>query len=253
MGFRWPLLKRRRVSPATISGRAEKLWYLRQTRLFDQLDESDFQRLAQSSEMREYSRGEVILSPGPQSDVVLLVKAGRVKISTYSPDGKEQILALLVRGDLFGELVHAELPAPAHAEALDRAVVCSIGRVMFEDIIRHVPDVALHVIEVLARRLRAAEQEIEDLALRDVPARLASLLLRLAEEYGEPQNQGIRLSLRLTHQDLAHMVGSTRETVTTLISQFRDEGLIAVDHRVLVILERDRLRQIASRGAVRSR
>jgi CRP/FNR family transcriptional regulator len=82
---------------------------------------------------------------------------------------------------------------------------------------------------------------------------LAALLLRLAEEYGEPHDQGIRLSLRLTHQDLAHMVGSTRETVTAFINRFRDERLITVDHRVLVILEHDRLRQIASRGAVLSR
>jgi len=245
MGLRWPLLKRRRASAATISGRAEKLWYLRQTRLFDQLNESDLQRLAQSSEMREYSRGEVILSPGPQSDVVLLVKAGRVKISTYSPDGKEQVLALLARGDLFGELVHTELPAPAHAEALDRAVVCSIGRVMFEDIIRHVPDVALHVIEALARRLRAAEQEIEDLALRDVPARLASLLLRLAEGYGEDDERGIRLSFRLTHEDLAHMIGSTRETVTMVMNRFRDADLVRVDRRVLIIPDRERLHAVA--------
>jgi CRP/FNR family transcriptional regulator, cyclic AMP receptor protein len=91
------------------------------------------------------------------------------------------------------------------------------------------------------------------LALRSVPARLAALLLRLAEEYGEPQDHGIRLSLRLTHQDVAHMVGSTRETITALINRFRDEGLITVDHRVLVILERDRLRQIASRGPALSR
>jgi len=116
---------------------------------------------------------------------------------------------------------------------------------MFEDIIRHVPDVALHVIEVLARRLRAAEQEIEDLALRDVPARLASLLLRLAEGYGEDDDRGIRLSFRLTHEDLAHMIGSTRETVTMIMNRFRDADLVRVDRRVLIIPDRERLHAVA--------
>jgi CRP/FNR family transcriptional regulator, cyclic AMP receptor protein len=245
LGLRWPLLGRKKASPAGISGRAEKLWYLRQTRLFDRLSESDLHRLAESSEMREYSRGEAIVPPGPQADAVLIVKAGRIKISTYSSDGKEQVLALLARGDLFGELVHSGLPAPAHAEALDRAVVCSIERVLFEDIIRNAPEVALKVIQAVARRLRAAEQEIEDLALRDVPARLASLLLRLAEGYGEDDERGIRLSFRLTHQDLAHMIGSTRETVTMIMSRFRDDGLISVERRILIILDRERLRTAA--------
>lgn len=245
MGLRWPLRTRRKPPATAITGHAEKLWYLRQTRLFDRLSESDLQRLAQSSQMREYARGEVIVGPGPGSDAIHLVKAGRVKISTHSTGGKEQVLALLDRGDLFGELALPELPVPARAEALDRAVVCRIERSLFEDIIRNTPDVALKVIQVLARRLRAAEQEIEDLALRDVPGRLASLILRLADGYGEEDAEGIRLSFRLTHQDLAHMIGSTRETVTMVMMRFREDALINVDRRTLIILDRERLSTVA--------
>lgn len=245
MGLRWPLPRRGSSSATGISGRPDKVWYLRQTRLFDRLSEPDLRRLAQLSEMQEYPRGEVILGPEPRPDVIYLVKAGRVKISAYSLDGKEQVLALLDRGDLFGELAPAGPPVPTRVEALDRAVVCTLQRTLFEDIIRSTPDVALKVIRVLARRLRAAEQEIEDLALRDVPGRLASLLLRLAEEYGERHDRGIRLSFRLTHQDLAHMIGSTRETVTTIMSRFRDDGLITVEQRTLIILDRERLGAVA--------
>lgn len=244
-------MSKRSLDMATLN-RPDKLWYLRQTGLFDRLGEPELQRIAELSRMREFPRGALILGPDSDPDLIYLVKAGRVKISTFSPQGKEQILALLERGDVFGELAPVEAPAPAHVEAFDHAVVCTLHRTLFEEILRHTPEVGVRVIRALARRLRAAEQEIEDLALRSVPARLAALLLRLAEEYGEPQSQGTRLSLRLTHQDLAHMVGSTRETVTALIGRFRDEGLITVDHRVLVILERDRLRQVASRGAVQS-
>jgi CRP/FNR family transcriptional regulator, cyclic AMP receptor protein len=226
--------------------RPDKVWYLRQTGLFDRLGEPELQRIAELSRMREFPRGQVILGPDSDPDLIYLVKAGRVKISTSSPEGKEQILALLERGDVFGELEPTERPGPTHVEAFDHSIVCTLHRTLFEEILRHTPEVGLRVIRVLARRLRAAEQEIEDLALRSVPGRLAALLLRLAEEYGEPQDHGIRLSLRLTHQDLANMVGSTRETVTTIIGRFRDEGLITVDHRVLVILARDRLHLIAS-------
>ena len=236
----------------TALNRPDKVWYLRQTGLFDRLSEPELQRIAELSRMREFPRGALILGPHSDPDLIYLVKAGRVKISTFSPQGKEQILALLERGDVFGELAPAEAPAPSHVEAFDHSIVCTLHRTLFEEILRRTPEVGVRVIRVLARRLRAAEQEIEDLALRSVPGRLAALLLRLGEEYGEPQDQGIRLSLRLTHQDLAHMVGSTRETITALVNRFRDEGLIAVDHRVLVILERDRLRQIASRDAVLS-
>ena len=233
--------------------RPDKVWYLRQTGLFDRLGEPELRRIAELSRMREFPRGALILGPDSNPDLIYLVKAGRVKISTFSPQGKEQILAVLERGDVFGELAPPEAPVPTHVKAFDHSIVCTLHRTLFEEILRHTPEVGVRVIRALARRLRAAEQEIEDLALRSVPGRLAALLLRLAEEYGEPQDHGIRLSLRLTHQDVAHMVGSTRETITALINRFRDEGLITVDHRILVILERDRLRQIASGGAALSR
>jgi CRP-like cAMP-binding protein len=245
MGLRWPAFKRVKPSASGISGRAERLWYLRQIRLFERLSEPDLQRLAQLSEMREYTRGEVIQRTRPPADVIQFVKMGRVKISTYSPDGKEQVLALLDPGDLFGELTPSTLPLRVRAEAFDRAVVCSIDRAVFEDVVRNTPDVALKVIQTLARRLQAAEQEIEDLALRDVPARLASVLLRLADGYGEEHERGVRLSFRLTHQDLAHMIGSTRETVTMIMSRFRDGRLITVDRRTLIVLDRQGLAAVA--------
>jgi CRP-like cAMP-binding protein len=235
----------------SIGDRPDKVWYLRQIRLFDRLSEPDLRRLAELSRMHEYPRGQVILGADPDPNLVYFVKAGRVKISSYSPDGKEQILALLERGDLFGDLAPHEPVGPTRVEAFDSCVVCTLQRTVFEDIIRNTPEVALQVIRILARRLRAAEREIEDLALRDVPGRLAAVLLRLAEEYGEEQDRGIRLALRLTHQDLANMIGSTRETVTMMVNRFRDEGLLAVDQRILIILDRDRLRAIAFKGRSR--
>src|SRR2546427_673280 len=102
----------------------------------------------------------------------------------------------------------------------------------------------LAVVKVLAERLRVAEEEIADLAFQDVPGRLASLLLRLGEAYGERDGGGLRLTLRLTHQDIASMIGATRETVTSTLSRFRDAGLIATEHRSIVIKNAEGLRRL---------
>jgi CRP/FNR family transcriptional regulator len=161
-------------------------------------------------------------APIPSRASFYVVIAGLVKLSTYVPDGRDQVLALVERGDLFGEFAPAETSVPMRAEAFDhRVVVGTVHRPVFEDILRNAPEIAMCVIRVLARRLRAAEQEIQDLALRNIRGRLASLLVRLAEEYGEPHNRGIRLSLRLTHHDLASMVGATRETASSAGSDTR--------------------------------
>ncbi len=246
LGARWGFGRRRAFPGIVTPDRPDKVWYLRQTSLFERLGEPELRRLAMQTEMREYPRGRVILGSNPNPEVVYFVKSGRVKISTSSTDGREQILALLERGDLFGELTSQEMPSSTRVEAFDQCVVCTLHRPIFEEVVRRSPEVGIQVIRVLARRLRAAEQTVEDLGLRDVPGRLASLLLRLAEEYGEHDGAGIRLSFRLTHQDIAHMVGSTRETVTTVMSRFREDGLIAVEQRILIILDLEKLGIIAS-------
>ncbi len=234
--------------PSGALARSNKVWYFRQTGLFDRLSETDLQRLAGLSQVRKYSRGQVILGSAPACNRVYMVAAGQVKLATFSAVGKEQILALLGPGSVFGDFALGDVPLPAHAEALDNAMVCTVDRTLFEDIVGRTPEVALRVIHALARRLRAAEQEIEDLAFRNVPGRLAALLLRLAEEYGEPHGLGVRLSLRLSHQDLANMIGATRETVTAILNRFRNDGLITVEQHILVILDHEQLKVIVQHG-----
>jgi len=154
----------------------------------------------------------------------------------------------LACGDLFGEVAPGEIPVAMRAVAFDQtAMVGTLHRPLFENVLRGAPEIAMQVIRVLAHRLRAAEQAIQDLALRDVRARLASLLVRLAEEYGEPHTRGTRLPLRLTHRDLATMVGSTRETTTSLMGRFRGEGLLAMEQRRFIVVHLNQLRAVANR------
>lgn len=213
--------------------------------MFNRLSDTQLKNIAMRSEMRKYSRGEVILGSAPAPDVIYFVKTGRVKVSALSADGKEQILALLEPGDLFGALTPDESTKLKQVEAFDPSVVCHLPPDLFEDVLRQAPEVAVQVVRILAQRLQTTEREVRDLAFRDVPGRLASLLLRPSEEYGERDERGTRLSFRLTHQDLARMIGSTRETVTTTLNRFLEEGLIAVDHRIVIVLHQERLRALA--------
>lgn len=222
----------------------EKLWYLQHINIFADMTDVEMRRLAERTTMRTYARGSVISQPSDPPDTIYLIKEGRVKLCRYSASGREQILSLLERGDIFGERSLVGASAEAHCEAFEDTLICVLRRRDFEDLIRSKPELALRVMKVLAGRLRQAEEAIENLAFRDVPGRLAANLVRLAEAYGEPHGEGRRLALRLTHQDLAGMIGATRETVTTVLNRFRDEGLITMDGRQIVIADPDRLKAV---------
>jgi len=227
--------------PRDGEGDAEKLWYLRHIDLFQDMTPQEMHRLATRTTMRRYERGKVIAHPDDPPDTIYLVKEGRVKLCRYSAGGRVQILALLERGNIFGERALVGAPEAVHCEAFDDTLICVLRRRDFEELIRSKPEMAMRVMKVLADRLKQAEETIESLAFRDVPERLALLLMRLAEAYGEPHGGGRRLALRFTHQDLASMIGATRETVTNVLHRFRDDGLITVEDRHIVIRDLGRL------------
>jgi CRP/FNR family cyclic AMP-dependent transcriptional regulator len=239
----------RSSSAPSATGRAEsaadeKLWYLSRIDIFADMTESDMRRLAERTVMRRYARGAVIVRQDDPADAIYLIKEGRVKLCRYSPTGRVQILALLERGDIWGERGLDGGDTGTHSEAFDDTLVCLLRWHDLEDLIRSKPELAFRVMRNLALRLRRAEEAIEDLAFRDVPGRLATLLSRLADSYGEPHPDGRRLVLRFTHQDLASMIGATRETVTNVLTRFRDDGLIAIDERHIVVRDLDRLRAL---------
>jgi len=227
--------------------RLDKVWYLTRINLFAGIGESEMQRVAERATMRAFDRGKVILHPGQRQELVYLIKEGRVKLSRYSSDGREQILTLLEPGDVFGEFALVEKAEPVHVEAIEDTLICALNRGDFLTLVRRQPEVMLAVVKVLAERLLVAEEEIADLAFQDVPGRLASLLLRLGEDYGERDGGGLRLTLRLTHQDIASMIGATRETVTSTLSRFRDAGLIVTEHRYIVIRNPEGLRRLTQK------
>ncbi|MGH2376737.1 MAG: Crp/Fnr family transcriptional regulator [bacterium] len=221
----------------------DKLWYLKHIAIFAGMTDAEMRRLAERTVMRSYARGGVIVRPDDPPDSIYLIKKGRVKLSRYSASGREHVLALLEPGEIYGERALAGATA-VHCEAFEDSLICVLSLRDFEELLRAKPDLALRVIKALAQRLRRAEEEIESFAFRDVPGRLSALLVRLAEAGADPQHQERRPTLRLTHQDLASMIGATRETVTNVLNRFRDMGLISIRRREIVIKGLQRLRRV---------
>lgn len=224
----------------------DKLWYLQRINVFADMSEEEMRWLAERTAMRAYTRGGLIAQPDDPPDTIYLIKEGRVRLCRYSAAGRMQTLALLERGDIFGERALVGASTGAHCEAFEDTLVCVMHRQDFEDLVSRNPGLALRVVKLMAGRLRDAEEAVERLAFQDVRSRLSALLVRLAEAYGEPHGQGRRLALRLTHQDLASMIGATRETVTGVLNRFRDEGLLVVEERHIIIRSLDRLRGLSS-------
>ena len=187
--------------------------------------------------MEEVKKRQPLYLPGDPSSSVYLLKRGRVKIANTSPSGKEVTFEILEPGEIFGELdVLEDAPRSTSAEALDDALICVIPRKDFDQYLAMHPNVTIKLTKLIGLRLKKIQSRVEDLVFRDVPARLAHLLSELSKTDGVADKQGIRLKVKLTHQEMANLIGCSRETVSTTMGQFRDDGLIQMDGRTITIL-----------------
>ena len=214
-----------------------KLWFLRHIRLFDGISPSDMQEMEKITRMEEIKKRQPLYLTGDPSRNVYLLKRGRVKISNMSSSGKEVTFDILESGEVFGELdVLEDAPRSTSAEALDDALICVIPRKDFDQYLAMHPTVMFKLTKLIGLRLKKIQSRVEDLVFRDVPARLAHLLLELGKTEGVVDKQGIRLKVKLTHQEMANLIGCSRETVSTTMGQFRDDGLIQMDGRTITIV-----------------
>ncbi len=223
----------------------KKLWYLKQIKLFDGLSWKELRHMQQITKMETCDKGQLLYLPGNSSDAVYLLKKGRVKISRVNDAGREVLLTILEPGEIFGEVgAVTREPRETLVQALEKSLVCKIRREDFDQYLHKYPHVGGRIIKLMGARLRTIESRIGELVFKSAPARLATVLLNLAETMGQPEDRGIRLQARLTHQNLASLIGTSRETASTLISRFSQRGLLMQDHRHIVILDKDRLAQV---------
>lgn len=212
--------------------------------LFQHLDEGELRALAGMAREKRYVRNGIILSQGDPGDALFVLAEGQVKVAVYAEDGREVILSVLTHGGVFGEMALLDdEPRSAHVVAMTEAVLYQLRREDFQARLRSSPTLAVALLRELSRRLRRADETITGLALLDVNGRIANLLLELARE-----EDGHRITRKLTHATIGQMVGASRETVSRTMRSLVVQGAITVTRREIVLTNPAQLRLAAQRA-----
>jgi CRP/FNR family transcriptional regulator, cyclic AMP receptor protein len=216
----------------------DKMQHLSTMEIFLDLSEREKEELDRITTMSTVRKSKVFYRPEEMGEVLFILKKGIVQLYRISPEGKKLVITTLGEGSLFGEM--ALLGQQMHntfAEAITDCTICVMSRSDLERLILQRPQVALRILEITGKRLRDAESRLEDLAFKGIPARLSSLLLRLAGDED--------MVVGFTHQDLAEMVGTYRETATQVLNDLKSKGLIAIGRKRITILDREGLVSVA--------
>jgi CRP/FNR family transcriptional regulator, cyclic AMP receptor protein len=214
--------------------------------LFQGVTAEAAEALAGSLAYADYTRGETVFVEGEEGDTLFIVLSGKIKVGRRATDGRENMLAVMGPSDLFGELsLFDPGPRTATATVLTDARLASLSHTALRPWITDRPEIAEQLLRVLARRLRRTNDALADLIFTDVPGRVAKALLELADRFGSPEGEGVRVHHDLTQEELAQLVGASRETVNKALADFAARGWMRVDSRAVTILDRERLERRA--------
>ena len=213
--------------------------------LFSSLSTDALTELALHAVIRTIPEKEVIFVKGAPGSELFALLQGRVKISSFSGDGKEMIFTILESGDFFGETALLDgQNRSATCTAIEDCQLVVIERQSFTLYLKKYPDFAIHLLSLLSQRLRKKDEQMEEVSFFQLPARLARKLLMLAEEHGDIVGTKIEIAMNISQLELANMVCVSRESVNKQLSLWVKEGLIALSPRLIVIEDRNRLHLI---------
>lgn len=223
-----------------------KAGLLREVDLFDGLSRDQLREISRSLPMSTCRVGGLVTSPDDDDERLYIVKRGRVRLYRLTPDGKQLTLDILDKGRIVGRMswLGQELNE-VYAEAIEDALICSFTPDELEHLMARYPGVGINIVRYLAERLAASERERELLAFRSVEARLASKLLELVERFGHPVEDGVAIDARLTQQELADMVGTSRETLALTISSLRERRILDMHQQRVEIRDVEALQALS--------
>jgi len=221
---------------------AERHWYIKNCDLFEQLEPAHFSALERDSRLRKFAKGSPVYLPADASDSVFLLAEGRIKLISITPDGKQAILAFIEPGELFGEMaLFGAAGREEYAEAMAASVVVMLPTESLDRVMQDSPSAALRVTKLVGLRRQRVERRLRSLLFRSNRDRLVHFLLELCETYGKPTADGLHLAIPLSHQDIANVIGTTRETVTHLLGELQLNGVLKVGRQKLVVRDTTKL------------
>jgi CRP/FNR family cyclic AMP-dependent transcriptional regulator len=210
--------------------------------LFAALDADAAAALGAMFTSRKLDRGHVVFREGDTGDRLFVVIDGKVKISRAAADGRENLLAVLGTSEMFGELsLFDPGPRTATVTTVTEATLASLDHDDLRPLLTERPGVAVQLLQALAQRLRRTNEAMADLVFTDVPGRVAKALLDLAEKFGVVEADGTRVRHDLTQEELAQLVGASRETVNKALSEFAHRGWLRIEGRSVLLLDAERL------------
>jgi CRP-like cAMP-binding protein len=226
---------------------AGTIWYLKTCALFERLTDDEAEQLNRRARVRRFPHKALIYAPADTEPTVLILASGRVKIYDLTSEGRETILAFIEQGELFGELAALDgEPRQEFAEAVESSEILAIPGEDFLTLLGSRADLALSVTRLVGLRRRRIENRLRNILFLPSRARLVRLLIELIETHGELLGTRHTIRFPLTHQDLASLIGVTRETVTLTLHQLQEEGLIAVERQRVTVNNMRKLRQEAT-------
>jgi CRP-like cAMP-binding protein len=219
-----------------------KLWYLKKINLLDGMSQKDMEYIDCNSRMKEFKKGETIYFSHSDVQQIFFLKKGRVKLYKTDVSGKEIVFAILKENECFGSLSPFEGPKPNEfAEAMEGTMTCIIDKKVFYSFIKDKPSIVLRLNKMLSLKIYELEMLLEELTFNTVMERLVALFLKLNEKFGVHFNQYRMININLTHNDLASMIGSTRESTTVALTSLKKAGLVESRKKKIILKDMSRL------------
>lgn len=216
---------------------------LKQIPLFSELSDRDLEKIFQVASRQRYHKDNIILIEEEVGSTMFVILSGRVKISRISDDGREVILSILSDGDFFGEMSLLDgHTRSANVTAIEESELLVIRREEFLQMLKEFPQIAINLLKELAQRIRKSDEHIKSLSLQDATGRVASTLLRIAEDSGVFRRGQVEIQELPLQQDLANMAGTSRETISRVIKSLTDDGYLKKQSGKIIILDYEKFR-----------